>query len=179
MGLNPRGPRSPKASYVAATAAKTAVANNTTPFGQLFGSSSRTVRVQRIKVFATLATGAGYLDVIVTKRTAVGSGGTATTLATTALDSTNAASTVTVPKIFTAAPTAGTGGGIVATGMVFAPITGTPAVAIEPIIFDFEHAERESVVLRGTGEGIELSFATTPGTAPTVTFQIEYTEESK
>lgn len=170
--------RGQKVSYVAATAAKTAVAAGTTVFGQLFGSATKTVRIQRIELYATVATAAVYADVIATKRTAVGSGGTATALATTALDSGSAASTVTVPKVFTAAPTAGTGGGIVAAGMVFAPITATPATIVQPLVWNFGlQDEMESLVLRGIGEGVELSFATTTTNAPTVHFAITYTEE--
>lgn len=175
-----RGTKTQKSSYVAATALKTAIAADVTVFGQLFGSATRVIRIQRIKVYAAVATGAIYGDVIVTRRATIGTGGTATALACTPLDSKAAATTVTLPKIFTVAPTAGTGGGIVATGMAFMPVTGTPATIVQPLIFEFgDYDEREALVLRGIAEGIELSFGTTPANAPTVAFSIEYTEESK
>jgi hypothetical protein len=180
MAGGTRGPNAKlqKTSYVAATAAKTATEASTKVFGQIFGSATKTVRIQRITLYATVATAAVYGDIIVTKRTAVGSGGTATTLAMTPKDSNSQAATATVPKIFTVGPTAGTGGGIVGTGMAFMPVTGTPAAGVPPLMFDFtDEPEQEAVVLRGIGEGIELSFATTPTNAPTVAFQIEFTEE--
>lgn len=166
-----------KATYTASTTAKTAVAAGTAPFAQIFGSATKTIRVQRIVVTSTTGTAATYTDIVVTKRTAAGSGGTATTLTQVPHDSTSAAGTATVVKLFTAAPTAGTGGGVIASRMVFAPITGTPATIVQPAIFDWSNAEAEAPVLRGTGEGLEISTGTTTTNAPTVTVEITWTEE--
>jgi hypothetical protein len=177
-----RGPyaKTQKASYVAATVIKTAVPTGTTPFGQLFGSSTKIIRIQKVIIHATVGTAAVYGDVIVTKRAAIGSGGTMTAIVPVAKDSNSGATTVTSPGIFTGAPTAGTGGGVVAVKTAFCPITGTVASGPGEYVFNFANeSEQEPVVLRTAAEGIELSFATTPTNAPTVTFSIEYTEEAK
>ena len=167
-----------KTSYSATTTAKTAAAAGTTVFAQIFGSGTKTIRIQRIIVCGVCATAAIYGDVIITKRTAVGSGGTPVTLTQMPKDSNSAAGTATVVKFFTAAPSAGTGGGTIATQMAFMPVTGTPATIVQPIIFDWTtQGMNEAPVLRGTGEGLELSFGTTTTNAPTLTVQFEWTEE--
>lgn len=164
-----------KTSYAACTAAKFAAVSGTTVFAQIFGSATKTVRVHRIIVGGSIATAAMNADLIVTKRTAVGSGGTATTLTAVAKDSGTAAATATVIKVFTAAPTAGTGGGTIATQSMYMGIS--PALG-QIAVFDWSmESMNEAPVLRGTGEGLELSFGTTAGNAATLTVSFEFTEE--
>ena len=162
-------------SYAACTPTKLAAVAGTTVFAQIYGSASTTIRVQRIIVAGSIATAAINADLIVTKRTSVGSGGTATTLTQTPKDSGSAAGTATVVKFFTAAPTAGTGGSVIATQSMFMGIT--PAIG-QAVIFDWTAwGMNEAPVLRGTSEGLELSFATTAGNAATLTVSFEWTEE--
>ena len=68
-----------KRSYSASLAIKTNTAAGTGVFASIYGSSSTTIRIQRIVVSCTVATTAVYGDMIVSKRTVLGSGGTATT----------------------------------------------------------------------------------------------------
>lgn len=164
-----------KAGYSACTPTKLAAVAGTTVFSQIFGSATKTIRVQKITVAGSIATAAINADLVVFKRTAVGSGGTATTLTQTPKDSTSAAGTATNVKFFTAAPTAGTGGSIIATQSMYMGIT--PALG-QVVIFDWTApGMNECPVLRGTGEGLELSFATTAGNAATLTVMFEWTEE--
>jgi hypothetical protein len=164
-----------KASYAACTPTKLAAVAGTTVFAQIFGSGTKTIRVHRIICGGSIATAAINADLIVTKRTAVGTGGTATTLAQVPKDSNSAAGTATVVKFFTAAPTAGTGGGVIATQSMFMGIS--PALG-QIAIFDWTAwGMNEAPVLRGTGEGLELSFATTAGNIATLTVSFEWTEE--
>jgi hypothetical protein len=164
-----------RASYSACTPTKLAAVAGTTVFAQIYGSGSKTIRVQRIVIAGTIVTTAIAADLVIFKRTAAGTGGTATTLTPVAKDSGSAAGTATVVKFFTAAPTAGTGGGIVATqnmALSVAPAMG-PAV-----IFDWTNeGMNEAPVLRGVAEGLELSFATTAGNVATLTVSFEWTEE--
>lgn len=169
-----------KATYAACTTAKTAVAaGTTTPYAALYGSGTKTLRVQRIVVCATIATTAAYVDLVVAKRTGAISGGTKTDLTQVALDSGNAAATANIAGIYTAAPSAGSGGGIIAAQMQFVPITGTAALG--PAIFDFDwrfRDESEAPVLRGTAQGVEVSFGTSIATnQPTLTVMFLWTEE--
>lgn len=169
--------RAQKASYVAAITG-TAAAAGTAPFFSLFGSATKTVRIQRIRVCGTVGTAAVYALLVCTKRTAVGTGGTATTITPVAKDSTSGAATATNVKFFTAAPTAGTGGGVVASAMSFLPITGTPALGPQPVVWTFgDTDEQEALVLRGANEGIELSTTATTTNAPTFSVMVEFTEE--
>lgn len=168
-----------KPSYRAATVLKTATAADTKPFGSLYGSATSIVRVHRIIVHATVATAAVYGDIAVYKRTAVPSGGTATTIVPVALDSASAVSGATNCQIYTAGPTAGTGGGVVSIREAFMPLTGTVATAVQPLVFEFGDLDGETpLVLRGVAQGVELAFATTPGNIPTLSFQIDYTESA-
>jgi hypothetical protein len=169
-----------KATYAACTTAKTAVAaGTTTPYAALYGSGTKTIRVQRIVVCATIATTNAYVDLVVAKRTAAISGGTKTDLTQVALDSNNSAGTANIAGIYTAAPTAGTGGGIIAAQLQFVPITGTAALC--PAVFDFDwrfRDESEAPVLRGTAQGVEVSFGTSIATnQPTLTVMFLWTEE--
>lgn len=167
-----------KVTYSASTIAKTATPASTAVFAAIYGSSTKTIRIQQITVCATVATAAVYGDIICYKRTTAISGGTRTDLVQVPLDSTSGAGSASIVGLYTVAPTAGTGGGVIATQQVFMPVTGTAAVDIQPIIFDWKYRdESEAPVLRGTAQGLELSFATTPGNAPTVTVNFIWTEE--
>lgn len=167
-----------KATYAASTSVKTAVAVGTTPIFALFGSATKTIRVQRLLIAATVGTTAVYGDLIIFLRTASITGGTKTDLTQVATDQNNAAPTANICGIYTAAPTAGTGGGPIASLLQYCPVTGTPALG--PGIFDFDWRERwetEAPVLRGVAQGIEAAFGTTTTNAPTITATVWWTEE--
>jgi hypothetical protein len=169
-----------KATYSAATTAKTAVAAaTTTPYAVIYGSGTKTIRVQRIVFCVTMATTGAYPDVVVYMRTASVTGGTSTNLTQVAHDSNSAAGTANFVKIYTAAPTPGTGGGVIATMMQYAPITATTTLG--PAIFDFDwriRDESEAPVLRGTAQGLEVCFGTSIATnQPTITVGFLWTEE--
>lgn len=167
-----------KASYSASTALKTATAAGTAPFACIYGSSTKTIRVHRIIVSGTCATTAVYGDIIVKKTSDTISGGTATALIKVPKDSTSAASTATNVNFYTVLPTAGVLVGTIASQQVFLPVTGTPAVDVKPVIFDWTmQSMNEAPVLRGTTQGLELSFGTTTTNAPTLTVTFEYSEE--
>lgn len=167
-----------KASYAASLPIKTATAAGTAPFASIYGSATKTIRVQRIIVSGTCATAAVYGDIIVKKTSAVISGGTATALTAVPKDSSSAASTATNINYYTVLPTPGTVVGAIASQTVFLPITGTPAVDVKPVIFDWTaQGMNEAPVLRGIAQGLELNFGTTTTNAPTLTITFEYTEE--
>lgn len=167
-----------KASYGAGTTARTAVFAGTGTVVAVYGSATKVIRVQRVLICATVATAAVYGDMVCYKRTSSISGGTKTDLTQTPFDSTSGAATMNICGIYTADPTEGTGGGVIATQMAFCPITGTPALGPAQYDFDWRNGgECECPVLRGTAEGLEFRFGTTTTNAPTLTASVWWTEE--
>ncbi len=167
-----------KASYAASLTIKTATAAGTAPFASIYGSASKTIRVHRIIVSGTCATAAVYGDIVIKKTSTAISGGTATALTAVPKDSSSAASTATNINYYTVLATPGTVIGAIASQTVFLPITGTPAVDVKPVIFDWTaQGMNEAPVLRGVAQGLELNFGTTTTNAPTLTITIEYSEE--
>lgn len=164
-----------KVGYSAASVTKLAAPTGTGVFAMIFGSATKTIRIQRIILAGCIATTAINADIAVWKRTAVGSGGTCTTLNPVAKDSGSAAGTATNVKFCTAAPTAGTGGNVAFAQSQYVGVC--PAIG-QAVVFDWTaQGMNEAPVLRGTGEGLELTYGTTAANAVTETVQIEWTEE--
>lgn len=167
-----------KASYTAATTAKTATAAGTGPFFAMCGSATTTIRVQSLAIGGTVATAAVYGDVTLRKTSAATSAGTATALVKVPHDSADAASTANLLNFYTVLATPGTLVGTVGTqGAVF-PITATVAASQAQLLFDWTNRqESEAPVLRGTAQCLEAGFGTTTTNAPTLTVSVTYTEE--
>lgn len=166
-----------KVTYSGGTALKTAAAAGTTPFFSICGSSTKTVRVQRVLISMTTAA-VQNVDIELIKTSTATSGGTATALTKVPHDSGSAASTVNLLNFYTAAPTAGAAVGVVNSGMVFSPATTAAAAnSITPVDFDYRgQLEAEAPVLRGTAQCLEASMGTSLG-VPTVTVSVVWTEE--
>lgn len=165
-------------TYSCATAAKTAVVANTLPFTTLCGSATRTVRVQKVRVSATVATTAVYADYVVKFYSTGPTGGTTTALTKIPHDSSNAAATATGCVIYTAAPTDGTAVGVIDGTMAFAPVTATLGTYTQPQTLEyFARTDSEAPTLRGTAQCLTINFGTTPTNAPTVHAQWTWTEE--
>lgn len=168
----------PKATYGASLTAKTAVATGTGTIVAVYGSATKTIRVQRVLISVTVGAAAVYGDMICYKRTASISGGTKTDLTQTPFDSTSAAGTLNICGVYTVDPTEGTGGGPIASSMQYCPISGTPALGPAQYDFDWRNGgECECPVLRGTAQGLEFNFGTTTTNAPTLTVTVWWTEE--
>ncbi len=167
-----------KATYAAATAAKTATAAGTAPFFSICGSASKTVRVQYLEIDGTVATAAVYGDVVLKKTSAATSAGTPVALTKTPHDSSSAASTAALVNYYSALATAGAAIGPIATKSAVFPITGTVAAQMGQVVFDWTNRqESEAPVLRGVAQCIEASFGTTTTNAPTLGVYVIYTEE--
>jgi hypothetical protein len=164
-----------RATYTVATAAKTATSAGTGPFFALCGSSTKTLRVQRIIIGGTVATAAVNGDVELTKTSTATSAGTPVALTKLPHDSNSAASTASLANFYSALATAGTAVGKVGSQTAFLPIAPASGTAA---VFDFsQRTESEAPVLRGTAQCIEASFGTTTTNAPTLTVEANYTEE--
>lgn len=174
-----RGPI--RQTYVAGLTIKTATAAGTGPFFTICGSSSHPVTVQQFIVTGTVGTAAVYGDVVMQRTSTATSAGTATALTQTRMDTMNRAPTASKVNYYTALATVGTLVGTVASrGAVF-PITATVAASEAQIVFDWRPrwltGDLQAPVLRGTGECLEASFATTTGNAPTLQVEVMWSED--
>ncbi len=130
----------------------------------IFGSASKTVRVHSFKI-GTQNTAAGSQKFVLSKRSAVTTGGTPVAATAVPLDSGDAAATATVNH-YTAAPTAGTALGNINTRTVASPaalpatwaginttdneVEMLPVVGVDQV---------KPVTLRGVAEGLAINFA--------------------
>lgn len=164
-----------RATYTAATTAKTATAAGTAPFFAICGSAAKLVRVQSIWIGGTVGTAAVNVDVQVRKTSAATSGGTPTALVAVPHDSFDPVATVSLLNYYTALATSGTSVGMIGSQQGFFPVT--PA-ALNAVGFDWTNRqESKAPILRGTGQCLEASFGTTTTNAPTLQVQVTWTEE--
>lgn len=165
------------ASFVATSGTKRASDATAKPFAQLIGPTTKgaVVKVNKITVGLTVATTAAYVDLSVARRTALGSAGTAVAITPVPLEAGRNACTATC-NVYTAGMTAGTGGGVIAQALVFAPVTATAALTF-PTVFEWGlHDEQQPVILKSATDSLEVYAATTFGTVPTYTVSFEFEE---
>lgn len=147
----------------------------------IFGSASKTVKVQSFKI-GTTNTAAGSQIFVLSKRSAVTTGGTPIAATAIPVDSGDAAATAMVNH-YTAAPTAGTALGTIVTKKVASPVI-TPATfagivedsdkEMLPIASD----QTKAVTLRGVAEGLAINFAGAALVAGQIhTYNVVWTEE--
>lgn len=176
VGLKPTS----KATYAASTAIFTPAAS-ATDIWQIYGSSSKTVKILKIYLMGGKATsGATLTDFYLLKRSTANSSGTAVTATNIPLDSANSAATAVV-KHYTANPTTGT-----LVGQVFeATQLNTASTSFNSCLvhgadIPFFDADKfgQPIVLRGTGEGVVINLnGSTIGNAATVSVTVVWTEE--
>jgi hypothetical protein len=122
------------------------------------GSATKTVKIRKIRLFMGQTT-AGNEKFYLVKRSTANTGGTATTVTTAALDSTNAAPTA-VLKYYTANPSPlGTVVANLSEPTIQTPI-GTGGSALYPPWFNLYEWEpgTQPITLRGTGESVALNW---------------------
>lgn len=160
------------ASFVAAVTASV-------PFFLIEGSATKTITVKRIAVSGMTLTAVQYLAINVGKFSTAASGGTSTSAPLVPMDSASAAATASAVRYYTAAPTAGTLLGTVATSRVLAQATTAAAAGLpRDFLFDFgDMRETKGIILRGTAQGCGLFWPTAPASAVTLSVDIEWTEE--
>ena len=162
-----------KATYHAMATALVTVSGATDVF-LINGSATKTVRITRVLVSGTFAA-AAFADISLIKRSTANSAGTSSATTIVPLDSADAAATAVVLQ-YTANPTVGTAVGAVAGAKYFGPATGTPG-AINQLEFRFGDVNGRAIVLRGTAQGLAVSFNTGPAQAGAFDIAIEFTEE--
>ena len=149
------------------------------PFFLIEGSASKTIVVKRIAVSGMTLTAVAYLAMNVGKYSTAAAGGTATSAPMVPTDSTFPGATAAFVKYYTAAPTAGTLVGTLATSRTLAQATVAAAAGLpRDFVFDFgDMPETKGIVLRGTSQGCGLFWPAAPATAVTMSVDIEWTEE--
>lgn len=164
-----------KATYTISSAAF-AVATSPTDIFQIYGSSTKTVKILRIECRGLTTTGYSNYPLFVLRRSTANSSGTGTTLTPRPLDTSTAAATCTA-KNYTANPTTGTlVGTIVSTIASTADPTGT--VVTNNVVFDADKYG-QPITLRGTSEGcvINLNGVSPPNSIATMLVTPTVTEE--
>lgn len=160
------------ATYAASTATVASVAS-ATDVCSLYGSATKTIRIQRISWGGSQTT-AGNIIVQVVKRSALNVGVVQSTPTVVPLDSTNAAGTA-VMKVYTANPSSlGNLVGIVHSVRTLFPAPATTAfdTALQDVGF-FE----QPITLRGIAEGVSVNLNSTTLTGGSLFCNFEWTEE--
>lgn len=164
-------------TYTAASAAALVAAASTSPFFAITGSATRIVRVKRIVLGGFTLTAVAYLNIVATKTSTSVTGGTPTAFTAVPVDSTYAAATATLVQGYTAAPTAGTAVGSVATRRCLGQATTAAAGGYPETTIEFDFTKQGGIILRGAAQGLELAFNGAPATAVTLAIMVEWDEE--
>lgn len=137
----------------------------------LNGSSTKTVYVLRVSVTG-LKTTAGLSQVVLFKRTAANTGGTAVGATEVALDSADEVATAAMQH-YTANPTPGAGTQIYSNYITFQAPAGTQDATSHTVSFGSTPGVNKYVVLRGTAQGlaVNLDGATLTGGVFNCTFE--------
>lgn len=149
----------------------------------LAGSASKTIRITKITIGGTAGT-LVTVPIALVKKTAADTGGTAASTTAnpantiTLLDSTFPAATA-VPVSYTANPTIGSAGTIMAAASVTLNVTGTSAAPNVPLVFDFTNASdlNPGVVLRGAAQQACLHFNAISVSSGVLNGYLQWTEE--
>lgn len=169
-----------KATYSATYTAQTVGTAATTAIFYIAGSATKTIRVCKVVVSATIATAGQTFDLAQQFETALPTGGTSATAATKIpWDSSSSAATATT-KFYTATPTDGTSVGVLWVEKFNAFIAA--ATTVQPPNwareYNYGNGPFQAVVLRGATQGLVFTLSTaTPGNASSWDVTFVWTEE--
>lgn len=130
------------------------LAASSTDVFTVYGSATKTIRVQELFVTGT-NTGNTNALVAIIKRSTADTGGTSTTATNVPLDSANAAGTAVV-KAYTANPSLGATVGTLDSQYVFLPVLASTN-GVGSVLFDYGDDNEQACTLRGTSEGIAVN----------------------
>lgn len=142
----------------------------------LVGAAGKCIRITKIGISGS-ATAAALLDIYISKRTAVNTGGTSTNPTATKYDSLDPAPAATL-VLYTANPSAlGAGTGLEG-DKIYLPAQATPASEPTHWMVDYTGSEAKCPMLRNASESISINFAGATLPAGTSLYlYIEWTEE--
>ena len=171
-----------RSTYSAAVVA-TASAAGTGILFDIRGSATKTVKVHKIEVLATVATTVIIAQFQLYKRTVAATSGTAVVITPVATDSSNTAATATA-NLYSALATAGTGGGIIDQQSMLIPIvsstTADAGATANKVTFQCpinECGQLQPWVLRGVAQTLEIRTLATVTNTPTFAVNCIFTEE--
>lgn len=172
--------RGQKATYRAATNGTFAPGASTTKsFFAIFGSSTKKITVQRIRLTSMASSGSSSNRLVLRKSwTGAPTGGTATTLTQVPLDSNFAAGSANIVKVWTAEPTTDITS-FTNIGSVKTVSNTTTTLLMGDVDYDFRHFGGHGpngIVLNGVREGLVLAFLNSV-TITAVCVTVEWTEE--
>ncbi len=163
-------------TYKASAEAVFAAPAGTTPFFNIQGSATKTVRVRAITISGPTLTAVAYLHVLLTKHSAAATGGTPVALTAVPIDANGAAATASAVQVFTAAPTAGTEIGALDAVRILGQATTAAAAGRPPERVELRF-DANPIILRGAAQGLCLRFSAAPGSAVTLSVAVEWEEE--
>lgn len=156
-------------TYKAVAAAPFAAATSVAPFSTLTGAANKVIKVKGVKVNQLSTATVEYVNVLLTKYSTAASGGTSAGMTETPLSSSYPTAAA-VALQYTAAPTAGTSVGAVASHTVNGEAT-TEVAGIPPNSVQFLFPEGEELFLFGAAEQIGARFGVAPAGAVTVSIE--------
>ena len=163
-----------KPTYRAAAVAQTLYSTAAAVLVEIIGSSTKTVRIKRILVWGQAAT-KFYAELTLGRATAA-SAGTAASLTAGLMDKNDAAATATV-NIYTAAAASGTGFAAFDAKIMGVAAPSATMIA-QPVTWDFCLNNDKPLILRGTGDVIEIYNNTTSLGTGTFGCMVEWEEDN-
>ena len=180
--FNSSGVESPtnNPTFTAAVVPTASTAGTAGVICNIIGSATKTVRVYRISILATIATTAAECRFNLFKRTtAVASAGTSAAMTPVALDSADTATAT--ANFFSAVGTIGTGGGILETRGALLGLVASATVPPAQVDFycpQYGTSEAKPWVLRGVLQSLEVTQVTAPANTPTFAVAIYFSEDA-
>lgn len=155
------------------------VAAGTGIFFAIYGSSTKTISIQRININGLTLTTPAYNSLLVTRCSTQCSGGTSVDITPIKFDTDSGAGTPNLLKYYTAAPTTGTSVGVISNKrLLLQSSTASSSTQLTDVIFDYRTInENSAVLLKGTNQGLVISFGSAPDSTVTLSIEVEWTEQ--
>ena len=162
-------------SYRASLSALVAPAS-TAPFFVIAGATDKLIAIKRLRISGATLTAVAYLNLVLSKYSTAPTGGTATAATAVAYRSGQSASSASLLQGYTAAPTAGTLVGDIATERILGQATTATSSSY---LYDYEFTFDDDSLpfsLSSAAENFGLRFSTAPASAVTLSIHIEWEE---
>jgi hypothetical protein len=163
-----------KPTYRAGAVAQTLYSTAAAVLVEIVGSASMTVRVKKITVWAQAGT--KFYAELTLQRCTAASAGTPNVAAIGKHDKNDAAATAVI-NYYTAAAAAGTGNAVIG-AQPLSTVPPSATAAMNPTVWDFSKLQDKALILRGTGDVIEIYNNTTGLGTATFGFEVEWEEDN-
>jgi hypothetical protein len=149
---------------------------STAPFFVISGATDKVIALKRIRISGATLTAVAYLNLALAKYSTAPTGGTASTITAVSYKSNQTASSASLIQGYTAAPTAGTLVGDIATERILGQATTATSSSY---LYDYEFVFDDDSLpfsLTSAAETFGLRFTTAPASAVTLSIHIEWEE---